>query len=294
MNDLKNSEKMIVRGLGSDIVVGVGSKNVLTSKHFPSVKGDACILSFDEDEGAVVILAVAAGCEVVSSSGEKSVLEKGSKAFLDEGTSFGFGGTVASIARPNSKKSKSERTGVAVGPLNVPGVALGTLQLGVNYPSQRMSRDAAIALVRAAYAGGVRLFDTSDAYCRNGSEMGYVEELLRDALANCGDAVIGTKGGMTRHASSEESNSTWGRPVNNPQRIEELIRESHRRLKAPIRLWQIHHVDEPATVKCMEAAQKLQKEGLIEVGGGADLFVLFVFGSVKFFTKESRCGKKNG
>ena len=26
-------------------------------------------------------------------------------------------------------------------------------------------------------------------------------------------------------------------------------------------------VDEPATVKCMEAAQRLQKEGLIEVGG---------------------------
>jgi aryl-alcohol dehydrogenase-like predicted oxidoreductase len=150
------------------------------------------------------------------------------------------------------------------GAFSVPCVALGTLQLGVNYPTPRMSRDEGIALVRAAYAGGVRLFDTSDAYCKNGSEMGYVEELLAAALKDLRDAVVATKGGMTRHASNEASNNTWGRPVGSPERIEQLIADSSKRLGGPIQLWQVHHVDEAATVKVMTAAKKMQSKGLIQ------------------------------
>ena len=271
---------MLIRGLSQDIVVEVDSKIVLGNQQFPSVNGDACIVSLDED-GVVVVDVLHDVCHVVLSSGLEEHLGRGSKALLEDGDKFSFGdGPVATVERQRGKRSKtSEATNIAAvagggavelggktgSPLRVPVIALGTLQLGVNYPIPRMDRIDAIALVRAAYAGGVRLFDTSDAYCRNGSEMGYVEELLRDALAGK-DAVIATKGGMTRHMTSEESASTWGRPISNPERIEALIRDSHRRLGGSvIRLWQIHHVDEVATVKCMAAAQRMQKEGLIEV-----------------------------
>lgn len=164
---------MLIRGVGQDLEVTGDSKHVLSKKHFPSVKkGDACVLWFDQEEDALLVSVVAEGCEVVLASGEKNPVAASSKVFLQAGDSFGFGGVFASVLSSRSKRSKAEPFhAIAVGSLKVPAVALGTLQLGVNYPKERMSRADAIALVRASYAGGVRLFDTSDAYCKNGSEM---------------------------------------------------------------------------------------------------------------------------
>lgn len=60
----------------------------------------------------------------------------------------------------------------------------------------------AVAVLHAALDAGVRFFDTADAYCRDESETGHNERLLRRGLRSWGGdltgVVVATKGGLRR------------------------------------------------------------------------------------------------
>lgn len=60
----------------------------------------------------------------------------------------------------------------------------------------------AIAVLHAALDAGIRFFDTADAYCRDESETGHNERLLRRGLLSWGGdlmgVVVATKGGLAR------------------------------------------------------------------------------------------------
>jgi aryl-alcohol dehydrogenase-like predicted oxidoreductase/histidinol phosphatase-like enzyme len=62
--------------------------------------------------------------------------------------------------------------------------------------------ERSLAVLHAALAAGVRLFDTADVYCRDGGERGHNERLLARALQGWkGDRTrveVATKGGLTR------------------------------------------------------------------------------------------------
>jgi aryl-alcohol dehydrogenase-like predicted oxidoreductase len=268
---------MLLRGLCADVRIAVGEVVVIGREQMPD-EGDAgpnCFAASLSDEARLTLEVLnPCGLFVVSRGGAEQAHPRGETAFLEAGDEIRVGQTTLTVEREGGKRARvavaappsgAHTTLLIGGELRTAGVALGTLQLGVSYPAPRMPRDEAIALVRAALAAGVTLFDTSDAYCRNGSEMGYVESLVAEALAGQPQAIIATKGGMQRHMSNEESHNTWLRPVASPEKIEALIRASHARLggKRPIPLWQVHHADEKATLPVMRAAQRMQKEGLI-------------------------------
>ncbi|MGQ0642008.1 MAG: aldo/keto reductase [Gemmatimonadaceae bacterium] len=83
-------------------------------------------------------------------------------------------------------------------------LARPTIGLGCMRLSTASDRDDArsIAVIHAALHAGVRLLDTSDAYCHNDSEIGHNERLIARALASwSGDrslVEVATKGGMKR------------------------------------------------------------------------------------------------
>ena len=90
---------------------------------------------------------------------------------------------------------------VLVGGLAVDAIGFGSMSLGVTYPdvSNRPSREDAIAMIHSALDLGCEFFDTADAYCTDGNDMGYVEEILREALASFSlhketTAIVATKG----------------------------------------------------------------------------------------------------
>ncbi len=271
---------MLLQGLASSPLRVVPGEVLAVGREQMPEEEDAahnCFAASLTDDGRLRIEVLnACGLFVKSRGGREQAHRRGETAYLEAGDEIRVGSTEVQVERDGAKRSRVAAHAEAPrqpkhgtvkigGDLEVPAVALGTLQLGVMYPEPRLSRDKAIELVRAAYKGGVRLFDTSDAYCRNGGEMGYAEELLAEALQGAEGAVIATKGGMQRHATVEESTGAWLRPVSSPNQIEALIRASHKRLggRDPIPLWQVHHVDEKATVPVMKAAQRMQREGLI-------------------------------
>ena len=90
---------------------------------------------------------------------------------------------------------------VLVGGLAVDAIGFGSMSLGVTYPdvSKRPSREDAIAMIHTALDLGCEFFDTADAYCTDGNDLGYVEEILREALASfphkeTKTAIVATKG----------------------------------------------------------------------------------------------------
>ena len=90
---------------------------------------------------------------------------------------------------------------VLVGGLAVDAIGFGSMSLGVTYPepAKRPSREDAIAMIHTALELGCEFFDTADAYSTNGNDFGYVEEILRDALASfprekSSSTIVATKG----------------------------------------------------------------------------------------------------
>ena len=276
---------MLLKGLSSgDVPVAAGEVVVVGREQMQEEEdaGTNCFAASLLEQGRVKVEVLnPCGLFVVSRGREEQAHTRGETVFVEAGDEIRVGGTTMSVEREGGSKrarvAAAHATVLIGGELRVTGVALGTLQLGVNYPEPRPAREEALRLVRAAADAGVTLFDTSDAYGRNGSEMGYAEELLAEALRGRAEteAVIATKGGMQRHAANEQSNNTWLRPVASPERIEELIRASHARLggQRSIALWQVHHVDEKATVPVMRAAQRMQQAGLIRHLGACNVSV---------------------
>lgn len=115
----------------------------------------------------------------------------------------------------------------------------GTLALGVDYPSPRPSREETVAMLRQAVENGVKFFDTADTYCRDGSDLHYVENVIRETVP---DILVGTKGGMDRRNAT---NRGWFPSRMSPEIVREKIRASKRALGGdqPLALWQFHHCD---------------------------------------------------
>jgi aryl-alcohol dehydrogenase-like predicted oxidoreductase len=86
-----------------------------------------------------------------------------------------------------------------LGGLQVGAVGLGEMPMSL---AGRPDEDRSIRTIHAALDAGVTLVDTADAYCRDSSEVGHGERLVRKALdAWPGDrdrVLVATKGGHTR------------------------------------------------------------------------------------------------
>jgi aryl-alcohol dehydrogenase-like predicted oxidoreductase len=86
-----------------------------------------------------------------------------------------------------------------LGGLQVGAVGLGEMPMSL---AGRPDEDRSIRTIHAALDAGVTLIDTADSYCRDSSEVGHGERLVRKALdAWPGDrdrVLVATKGGHTR------------------------------------------------------------------------------------------------
>ena len=113
-------------------------------------------------------------------------------------------------------------------------IALGGA--GFSIPADR-DDDAAVAVIRAAYAAGVRIFDSARAYAPVGEPL-HNELLFRRALVGRDDAVIGTKGGHWRAGTDD-----W-RVDNRAARLREDVDDSLRALGVDrLPLYYVHRVD---------------------------------------------------
>src|SRR5262245_24896130 len=126
--------------------------------------------------------------------------------------------------------------------------------------------DRAIAVLHAAFAGGITLLDTADAYCWDDTETGHNERLIARALATWnGDRSrihVATKGGLTRPGGAWLAD---GRA----RHLVVACEASRRRLGVErIHLYQLHAPD-PRTplATSVRALASLQRDGLVEAVG---------------------------
>ena len=146
--------------------------------------------------------------------------------------------------------------------LEVSALGYGCMGLDFGY-GPGLAKDDAVAMIRAAFERGVRLFDTAEAYGPFTNE-----ELVGEALAPVRDqVVIATKFGFKGGKSGEGVDSR-------PARIREVAEASLRRLRTDrIDLFYQHRVD-PAvpiedvagTVRELIAEGKVRHFGLSEAG----------------------------
>ena len=142
--------------------------------------------------------------------------------------------------------------------------AIGFGCMGISFGlGQPMEKDAAIALIRAAFETGVNFFDTAEAY---GPFVN--EEIVGEALAPMRDAVvIATKFGF-------QNGDTMAGLDSRPERIREVAEASLKRLKTDrIDLFYQHRVDPnvpmedvAGTVKELIRQGKVKHFGLSEAG----------------------------
>ena len=126
--------------------------------------------------------------------------------------------------------------------------------------------ERAIAVLHAAFAAGVTLLDTANAYCHDESDVGHNERLIARALATWrGDAHavrIATKGGLTR------PNGQWI-PDGRARALTSACEASLRALNlARIPLYQLHAPDPRVALSTsVRALRSLQRDGLIDAIG---------------------------
>jgi aryl-alcohol dehydrogenase-like predicted oxidoreductase len=172
-----------------------------------------------------------------------------------------------------------------VGQWHVPALGAGTWALGgpwefggVPAGWGEVDDEVSIAAVRAAYEGGVRLFDTADAY-----GCGHAERLLGKAVAPFrDDAVIATKVGLVFDEATRSGN---GIDVS-PAYIRRACEASLRRLGTDhIDLYQLHpgEVTADQAPAVVEVFDELAAEGKIRSYGTAneatDVIDVFAAGS---------------
>ncbi|UUX50383.1 aldo/keto reductase [Nisaea acidiphila] len=127
---------------------------------------------------------------------------------------------------------------------DIPQLGLGTWPLGGPFYAGEQSLGyanadpgEAIKAIDAAWDGGIRLFDTANAY-----GAGHAEYLLGRALENRPDAIIATKVGM----SFDERTKQIGGDVTDPAQIVASIEDCLRRLRRDrIDMLFLHHNDLP-------------------------------------------------
>jgi aryl-alcohol dehydrogenase-like predicted oxidoreductase len=115
------------------------------------------------------------------------------------------------------------------------------------------------AVIRAALAAGVRLFDTADAYALDDTEVGHNERLLGRLLP--ADAMIVTKGGLTR------PDGRW-HPDGRAKHLAAAARASAERLGRAPDLYLLHAVDPKVPfVTSVRALAKLLADGVVRAIG---------------------------
>jgi aryl-alcohol dehydrogenase-like predicted oxidoreductase len=126
-------------------------------------------------------------------------------------------------------------------------IGLGCMRLSTE-PERDEAR--AHAVIAAAIAGGVELFDSADAYCHDEHDTGHNERLLRDA-----PGTLVTKGGLERHGGM------W-HPNGRARHLAAAARASRDRLRR-IDLYLLHAVD-PAVplATSVRALAKLREDGI--------------------------------
>jgi aryl-alcohol dehydrogenase-like predicted oxidoreductase len=149
--------------------------------------------------------------------------------------------------------------------LNVSAIGLGCMGLNASYATSIVSKEAGVALIRAAVERGVTLFDTAEVYGP------YInEELVGEALAPLREqVVIATKFGW----KIDPNHKVVGLD-SRPQHIREVVESSLKRLRTDrIDLLYQHRVDPEVpiedvagTVKELIAAGKVKHFGMSEPG----------------------------
>lgn len=132
-----------------------------------------------------------------------------------------------------------------------------TIGLGCMRLSTEASRSDATseAVVHAALAAGVRLFDTADAYALEDADVGHNERLLGRLVPS--DAVIVTKGGLTRPGGR------W-HPDGRAKHLATAARASADRLGRAPDLYLLHAVDPKVPfVTSVRALGKLLSDGVV-------------------------------
>lgn len=138
-------------------------------------------------------------------------------------------------------------------------IGFGTMSLGIN-PDVRPSRTRAIELLRTTVDMGYQLFDTADSYCADANEMGYAEQLIREAgLTQLKDIIIATKGGY------ERPNGKWARRAD-PEYLKFACNRSLKNLGIEqIQLYFLHAPDHDIPFEdSVGAIAELKREGKLD------------------------------
>lgn len=145
-----------------------------------------------------------------------------------------------------------------VGGVEVAGVGLGSLGMGVHYPTNPPPPlepwlSAAVSLPRPV------LLDTADVYCRDRSSLGALESQIAQFLSSSSSSPhppfhLATKGGAVR-TSDGTSSSSWAAPLATPSAVVAAVSASASRLGSPLWLWQSHHAPDHTLVPIMLAVQ---------------------------------------
>src|SRR5882672_3173208 len=133
--------------------------------------------------------------------------------------------------------------------LDVSAMGLGCMGMSWSY-SPIPDRNAMLALLRAAVARGVTLFDTAEVYGPHANE-----ELVGEALAPLrGKVVIATKFGW---APGAEGETRWSRLNSRPEHIRRVVEGSLARLQVEaIDLYYQHRVDPDVPIEDVAGAIK--------------------------------------
>jgi aryl-alcohol dehydrogenase-like predicted oxidoreductase len=156
-----------------------------------------------------------------------------------------------------------------LGGLQVGAVGLGEMPMSL---AGRPDEDRSIRTIHAALDAGVTLIDTADAYCRDSSEAGHGERLVRKALdAWAGDrdrVLVATKGGHTRPGGD------WALD-GRPEHLRQACEASLRALGVDaIGLYQFHRPDPKVPfLESVGAMAELKAAGKVRLVGLSNVSV---------------------
>jgi aryl-alcohol dehydrogenase-like predicted oxidoreductase len=156
-----------------------------------------------------------------------------------------------------------------LGGLQVGAVGLGEMPMSL---AGRPDEDRSIRTIHAALDAGVTLIDTADAYCRDNSETGHGERLVRKALdAWPGDrdrVLVATKGGHTRPGGD------WALD-GRPEHLRQACEASLRALGVDaIGLYQFHRPDPKVPfLESVGAMAELKAAGKVRLVGLSNVSV---------------------
>jgi aryl-alcohol dehydrogenase-like predicted oxidoreductase len=156
-----------------------------------------------------------------------------------------------------------------LGRLQVGAIGLGEMPMSL---AGRPDEARSIRTIHAALDAGVTLIDTADAYCRDGSEAGHGERLVRKALdawsGDRGRVLVATKGGHTRPGGD------WaldGRPEHLRQACEASLRALG---VEAIGLYQFHRPDPKVPfLESVGAMAELKAAGKVRLVGLSNVSV---------------------